>query len=319
MKTTQQQPINYKFSEEISQDLGKLAKLDNYHCVLALLQDWLVISAAIIITERYFYLYPLCLLIIGSRQRALSTLFHDAAHRRAAKSKILNLMIGTVFSGFWLFQSILRYRESHVKCHHCHLGDKNIDPDFQYYIENGLYDPSLKASEFLLKHVVSALLLLKAPGYIIYLVKNRISFAKSSPLEFILILLCWILVFLSAYYYGLIKMIILYWLVPLFTTHMIIGYFIEMSEHYPFLGTSKEIMHLSRNRFSHWAEGLFFSIHNENYHLIHHLRPDIPFWNMVKTHKVMLQDKKYETINQNFGGIFFSSNGQKSLIKILTS
>ena len=310
---------NHRFNKKLSKQLNQLSKLDNYHVILALLQDWSIIFFSILITLHCTYLYPLCLLVIGSRQRALSTIFHDAAHGRVAINKTINLVAGTVFSGFWVFQSINQYKSSHVKNHHGDLGNKIIDPDYQYYIGEGLYNSELTAKDFLFRHVVAVLMLFKAPSYLAYLIKNRVSSAKLYPFEFAVMLLGWAGVFTLAYHYNSLQLIILYWLVPFLTTHTIIGYFIELAEHYPLLGASNQVIELSRNRFSHWLEALFFSMHNENYHLVHHLRPTIPFWNMVKAHKVMMHDEKYSKLNQGFGGIFLSSNTVKPLIVKLAS
>lgn len=304
----------YKFNFEITQALKKLSQLDNCQGCIAVAQDWIIILLAILIAKHFAYLYPISIIVIGSRQRALGTILHDSAHERIAKSKKLNRLLGTLFSGYWLFQSLLKYKETHVQKHHRYLGDLNKDPDFQYYIENGLYKPHLKVSEFLLQHIIAPVFLFKVPSYFLYLIKNRISCARSYPLEFCLMISFWISIALCAYYYNHLNLIISYWIIPFFTTHMIIGYLIEISEHYPFLGNSREAIYLSRNRHSHWFEGLFFSIHHENFHLVHHLMPSIPCWNMVKAHHIMMQDKKYREVNQKFGGIFISKNDQKPLM-----
>jgi len=315
--SSNQKVIVYKFSSDIAKKLCDLSVLDNYHGAFALIEDWVVILFAVIMAKYCFYLYPLSLIIIGSRQRALSTIMHDSAHGTIAKNKTLNLMLGTIFSGYWLFQGLMRYKDTHVKKHHAFLGDRKLDPDFIFYIESGLYDPDLNAKKILWRHVVATLLLFRAPGYLVYLVKNRISSASSYPLEFICMSFAWSMMFIIANHYNFIDLIVLYWIVPYLTTHIIIGYFIEIAEHYPFLGKSNEIIHLSRNRLSHWLEGLLFSIHNENYHLVHHLRPRIPFWNMVEAHKIMMQDYNYSLVNKKFGGIFVSSNNVNSLFSEL--
>lgn len=306
--------LTYKFNPRISRKLNGLLGLDNYHSVIALLQDWGIIILAGIVANHYFYLYPFCLFIIGSRQRALGTLFHDAAHGVAAKNRKLNFLVGSIFSGYWIFLSLPQYKLTHVKNHHAYLGDENIDPDFKYYIDLGLYDPSLTGSNFLLRHVVAVLFLLKVPNYLYYLIKNRASSIASYPLDFTLMLLQWSIVISITVYYQVFHLIILYWLIPLVTAYAVIGYFIEIAEHYPLMGKSNEVIHLSRNRFSHWIEDLFFSIHNENYHLTHHLRPGIPFWNMKKSHEIMMEDGNYRKVNEEFGGIFISKNSILSLL-----
>lgn len=84
-----------------------------------------------------------------------------------------------------------------------------------------------------------------------------------------------------------------YWLLPYLTIFQSITWFIELSEHYPMIKDAKTNLHASRNRFSHWLEALFMSMHNENYHLIHHLFPKIPFWRLQEAHNILLKDVEY--------------------------
>jgi fatty acid desaturase len=70
----------------------------------------------------------------------------------------------------------------------------------------------------------------------------------------------------------------MYWAIPYLTTFQIITWFIELSEHYPLVCTAKTDLYATRNRFSHPVEAFFTSVHGENFHLIHHLFPGIPFW-----------------------------------------
>lgn len=83
--------------------------------------------------------------------------------------------------------------------------------------------------------------------------------------------------------------------------------------------TAKNNLRASRNRFSHAIEHFFTGIHGESYHLIHHLFPAIPFWNLEKAHKILMKDFDYREVNKNFGGIFFSKNKNASMWKELWS
>jgi fatty acid desaturase len=104
----------------------------------------------------------------------------------------------------------------------------------------------------------------------------------------------------------------LYWLVPYLTVFQVLTWFIEISEHYPLVAHAKIDIDATQNRFSHPIEAFFTSIHNENFHLVHHLFPAVPFWNMKKAHQILLKDPVYAQKNASFGGIFISSNYAKS-------
>jgi fatty acid desaturase len=107
---------------------------------------------------------------------------------------------------------------------------------------------------------------------------------------------------------------LLLWFIPLLTTSVVVGWFNELSEHYPLIGLHKNELYMTRNRFSHWIEHFLFNTHNENYHLVHHIRARIPYWNLKKAHAVLCQDPNYAKVNQGIGGIFASSNGAPSLL-----
>ena len=125
----------------------------------------------------------------------------------------------------------------------------------------------------------------------------------------------WLFILFVFYLSNALLYLFLFWLMPLFFVFPIISWFIEMAEHYPIIATSNRELNMSWNRFSHPIESFFLSIHNENYHLTHHIRPDIPYWNIQKAHQLMLTDPEYHDINSEMGGVFFSSNKALSLWK----
>jgi len=100
----------------------------------------------------------------------------------------------------------------------------------------------------------------------------------------------------------------LYWLLPYLTTFQALTWYIELAEHYPMIAEAKTDLEATRNRFSHPIEHFFTAMHGENFHLVHHLFPAIPYWNLKKAHKILLNDSSYSSINAGFGGIFVSSN-----------
>lgn len=127
----------------------------------------------------------------------------------------------------------------------------------------------------------------------------------------------WLLILGTLFYFGVLNYFLLYWLVPYFTSFMVIGWFIELAEHYPLVLTNKKTIYMTRNRFSHWIEAFFLSIHAENYHLTHHLQASIPYWNIGKAHKIMMEDETYREWNLQMGGVFFSANSNPPLIQDL--
>lgn len=309
----------YKFSPEIISQLKELTKLDNWHGLLALLEDCLLIQASILITSHVtWFFYPLALLVIGSRQRALTTILHDSAHGVLVKNKSLSWVLGTFCSGYLIFQQMTPYKKSHCSKHHSYLGNPELDPDFKFYLEEGLYDAK-SPRDFLVKHIIKPLLLFKVPQYMFYLVKHRL-FGLGCNLYETIIMLAYLFTIVSAsVWFGFWDQLILFWLVPYITVFQVLGYFIEVSEHYPLVGKNTVDLYMTRNRFSPWYEAFFTSMHGENFHLVHHLMPSVPFWNLAQAHKILLADPNYLRHNRLTSGIFFPSNGLPSIVSTFVS
>jgi fatty acid desaturase len=304
---------SYTFDAYIQQEIRDLSRLDNWHGCLALLEDYFFIILSIVLTcQVSFYFYPLAVMIIGARQRALATLLHEAAHGVLAKNKRLNFALGFFFSGCLIFQTFTAYKNSHVHLHHGHFGDASLDPDYQFHIQEGLYNVT-KPREFVI-HIILTFLFWKVPSYLYSLIKCRL-LKGPSRLESVVLLLYLLTIVLLPIVLNFCKIFILFWIIPYLTTFQIIGWFIELSEHYPLMEIKSINVYMSRNRKSHWLESFFTSIHNENYHLAHHLNPSTPFWNLPKAHKIRLRDPIYANIDKYAGGIFISSNSSDSIIR----
>ncbi|WP_189524990.1 guanitoxin biosynthesis L-arginine gamma (S) hydroxylase [Nostoc sp. 'Peltigera membranacea cyanobiont' 232] len=307
----------YEFEDPINQQIKKLIDLDNWHSLLALLKNYAFILASVLITyQTHWYGYPLAVLVIGSRQRALATLLHEAAHKTLARNRWLNLIVGSFCSGYLILQTITAYRQSHVRYHHGHFGDPELDPDYKLMLEEGLYDHPVKLQSFALKHLLAPLFLSKVPVYLYSLVRHRLWDGGDHLAEKALMLAYVTSIVAGATFLGLGKVLLLFWVVPYLTTFQIIGWFIELNEHFPLMQNDCNL-YMARNRHSHWLESFFTGMHNESYHLVHHLNPALPFWNQVKAHQVYLQDYNYTQQDTCSGGIFISSNGQPSFVMSL--
>ncbi|MBJ7222358.1 MULTISPECIES: fatty acid desaturase family protein [unclassified Brenneria] len=301
------------FDKKITDELQSLSLLNNYRGAIAVLLDWLQIIIAISLScyINNVFFYFLTVFFIGSRQRALATILHESAHRVLASNVKLNDFLGKYVSGYTIFQTFKKYARSHVILHHNFLGDLDKDPDSQYYRESNLFDTSSKR-KFLWSHLISPLLLSKSPSFIRYLIKNRLGDIKDREVKTLLIV--WFFILLLCYLTDAFSILFFYWIVPLITTFPMIGWFIELAEHYPIIDNDDDI-DKTWNRFSAKAELFFTGMHAENYHLTHHLMPSIPFWNLKKAHEIMMQDIDYRKRNQRMGGIFLSANNNESLWK----
>ncbi len=301
------------FEKTILKELKVLYKLDNYHGIFAVLWDYLqiILTIAISCFMHNIFMYLFAVLFIGTRQRALATILHESAHRILAKNRKLNDFLGKYPSGYLIFQTFEKYRQSHVIKHHGFLGIENKDPDYDFYIQSKLF-ASRSLKEFIFRHLILPLFLGKTFDFISYLIRNRLGDFKDKEIKYLI--LFWIAIFGICFYVNVLDILLMYWFVPLLTSFPMVGHFIEMAEHFPMIKNKREI-EKSWNRFGNKIELFFTGLHKENYHLIHHLFANIPFWNLDKAHNILCKNEEYRLLNSNMGGIFSSSNKASSLWK----
>ena len=304
----------YKVAPEIRDKIKPLYKMDNWHGVLAWIEDVFIIGLCIFLAHGIsYYFYPLVLIVIGSRQRALATLVHESAHKRLAKNAFLNNMLGTFFSGYFIFQKMSAYKRSHIARHHAHFGNKKKDPDYVYALKEGIYEKELTAKFFLKKYIIYPFFLTKIPSYINALIFDRL-LNNENKKETVILISFWVILISVSIMGGFFDLLLLFWIIPYLTIFQIVGWFIELAEHFPLM-ENRYSLHMSRNRHSRSVEKFLTAMHNENYHLVHHINPRIPFWNMKKAHALYMEDKEYAEWDKQTGGIFSSHSNRPSIIK----
>lgn len=318
----------HRFPPGVQRELRELNRADNWHVFLAWAEDvfWMALCVAGCVYGSY-WLSPLAVLVIGARQRGLSTLLHDCAHGVGVRDRRLQMFAGTVLTAYPIFQQHYAYKVSHVFTHHPKLGSPDADPDLRFFIEQGAYRSGATAA-YVRRVVVFPLLGTQTWGYLRYLVRNRYRVLKgegvraevASPVERRKRALdragfwvFWSAVAGLAWYGGWLPGLLLFWVVPYLTSFQILGWYIELSEHTPLVRDSDVDLHMTRNRKSRTWEKFLTGIHNDNYHLEHHLDPRTPFWNLHKARRVRLGDPEYAAVDAQLGGLFTTGpEGQPS-------
>lgn len=315
----------------LAERIRPLFQLDNYHGPMALLEDLAVIFAGILMgmTSLDFPL-PLMLIfmgmswiLVGTRQRGLATLLHESSHHTLARDRVLNHLLGTLLSGWWILQLRCVYVRSHVHRHHAHLGDPTADPDTIQYLRSGMLgqDPN----SFLARNLLSMLVGAKAALNLPYLLRDRLlpnaddRYSKSDYVEMFAFLAFWSLLIAVLGWAGLLDEFLLFWVLPYLTVFQAVNWLIEVAEHFPLAWLGQTGSRASRNRKGHWFERFFFGIHAEHFHRLHHMFPRIPFWRMNAAHAVLMtEDAEYARGEQEYGGLLTSGpTGGRSIISRL--
>jgi fatty acid desaturase len=326
----------YRFGADVEADIKKLNRSDNWHAGLAWLSDvaWMVLCVWLCLAVSW-WLYPLAALVIGARQRGLSTILHDCAHGVGAANRTLQMFIGTVLTAYPIFQQHYAYKISHVLTHHPRLGDPDRDPDLRFFIEQKAYEVSSPRT-YVRRTVLMPLFGTQTWAYLRYLVRNRYrvlrqgrirDVAAPSPvkrrkriLDQIGFWTLWSVVCGVCWSQGWLLDLLLFWVVPYLTSFQILGWYIELSEHTPLIRDSNIDLYMTRNRKSRGWEKLLTGIHNDNFHLEHHLDPRTPFWNLGRTREIRLRDAAYAAVDRSLGGLFTRGpEGQASAISAIVS
>lgn len=309
----------HRFDPEVVKQVRALYTLDNWHGPLALASDYLVIAAAIYSCIHFGWIvYPFAVIVIGSRQRALATITHEASHRTLMKNTKWNDFLGSYLSGYLIGVLFSAYQESHVKSHHGHFGHEEDDADYKYMRDMGVYDDCSQA-KYTWNILIKPLLLFRLPSYLGFLIRDRLLSIQTEEgrREAIRLALFWAALLAAITYFGFAWEFVLYWVVPFLTAYQIIGWYIELSEHAPMMDVGLDI-HMSRNRNSHWLEWALTGLHGESYHLAHHLWARVPFWKMKQLNEILRQDDDYRKHDDRCGGIVLSSNDAPSVVTLLS-
>jgi fatty acid desaturase len=302
-----------RLAPQVRKNLRALCVLDNYHAVFGLLFDYLVIALSIYLCVGVsWWFYPASLVLIGSTQRGLVNILHEASHKALAKNRTLNLVLGTVFSGHLVFHMYNPYRSSHIGLHHRYLGDPDMDPDYAFHVECGIYDTTTSNRTFFLRNILFAVLGLRTMEYVRYVVQDRLLFRQenvtvSMPIsqraERWVMLGVWALILVPVAVTGVWLPFLAFWIVPMFTTATAIGWLSELAEHYPLPESEHRQILMTRNRHGWAIERFLLGRHNDSYHLVHHLNTGVPFWNMRRAHEVLLTDEAYARWDALWAGI----------------
>jgi len=303
----------YRFDKALISQIQPLHKVDNWHGILILLEDWIYIAGAIA-TSLWAWqnlplsgaalTYLLSVLVIGAKQRGLRVINHMATHNALAKNPHLNYALSTVFASWLVLESFSGYDNTHnsiANGHHPNLGTER-DVDHMAIVEQGLYGEGCSpenAQQFLW------MLPFKTFGYITFLLKNRVWNPHEKVSERV-VRLSYLTILLSVLIWaGLGVPVLLYWVVPLFTSAIWIGIIIQLAEHYPLMESNHEYdIYISRNRILNPLGNFLIGTHGEGYHLIHHLYPRLPLWRMKEAHQVLMADPVYKSLHQETGILY---------------
>jgi beta-carotene hydroxylase len=189
----------------------------------------------------------------------VGTVIHDACHGVAHRDKLANALLGHG-SAFLLCFSFPVFTRVHMQ-HHAHVNDPDHDPD----------------------HVVSTL----GPLWIInarflyhevFFFRRKL-WRKNELLEWALARLSLGVMVYLGYRFDFLGYIFNFWFVPLAVVGLVLGLFFDYLPHRPFKERDRW-----QNARVYPSPILNWLIMGQNYHLIHHLWPSVPWYNYERAY-----------------------------------
>lgn len=203
---------------------------------------------------RWHWLGWVCFVLNVVAMHLVGTVIHDASHNVAHRNRVMNAVLGHG-SALMLGFSFPVFTRVHMQ-HHANVNDPENDPD--HFVSTGgpLW---LIAARFFYHEI--------------FFFKRKL-WRKYELLEWFLARLTVALLIYYAVQYGFLSYLMNFWFSPALVVGLMLGLFFDYLPHRPFQ---------ERNR---WKNARVYPgallnvlIMGQNYHLIHHLWPSIPWYN----------------------------------------
>lgn len=190
------------------------------------------------------------------------TVIHDASHNAAHRDRTVNAILGHG-SALVLGFSFPVFTRVHLQ-HHAHVNDPENDPD--HFVSTGgpLW---LIAARFFYHEI--------------YFFRRRL-WRKWELLEWFLARSVVVALVIAACHFGFLGYIFNFWFSPALVVGIALGLFFDYLPHRPF-----EERDRWKNARVYPGAVLNLLIMGQNYHLVHHLWPSIPWYRYKPTYEVM--------------------------------
>jgi len=309
-------PSKLNLEDNVKEQIRLLTKRSLFKDVLSILGDYSVIFLlfALGIYFQNAWSWLVLGILMATRQHGLLILMHEATHGRILTNNYWNVRLSNFLFSWPFILDSLGYRNIHLK-HHRYLYTED-DPDIAgiqrtyagQFPKTRLGMVWLIIREFLIGYLLTIKYLIdtnlnggpagkmnKPEKSVEQLLREEGEKKKmqkrGDPNE----VGCTMQEFLS--YYALLFVFLTLtqtwsiffwlWVFPMSSWLQVILRLRFVAEHF---GVSKkDALNLTRNTLSHPLEGYLLTPHNVNYHIVHHLYPNLPSYNLPKVHKLLCE------------------------------
>ena len=278
------------------EEIRELSQMNSQRLISALGFDFAIIAVAVAASE--FIGKPVAYLIavmtIGARLTGVgSVALHDGVHNLLLKRRVWNDRLGSFLS--WLvFTPLLITFSDYRKSHLSHHRATNTDDDPDLILTESFY----KGTRW--KTVFAWILALTGVLFSFAVIRFVVRNWKTHPFETIIVA-----GLISAISFGIYsdvypaKLAFWYWIVPVGTWGIFVNHLRTLAEHYPedeYGRNSDAIPDVFRTRdiLNSWFDSMFVVTRGVNFHLSHHLCPQVPFYNLPVLQQKLAQSPVYQ-------------------------
>ncbi|WP_089936732.1 fatty acid desaturase family protein [Candidatus Entotheonella palauensis] len=292
----QEQYIEGKFLD--LETLRRFATPNTWSWFAAAMCEWVIIGLTMWLCRTWlpWWLWPLGIFLIGTRQHALGIMAHEGTHYLVSRNRFWNDLLPNLLAAYPLTYTVEAYRANHLR-HHRWL-DTPQDPErasVDLYPDEWRYPmPKTRFYWLLLRDSLGLYLKQTLPlleyvwaipgGNLPHIIRVAVYHAA------------WIAVAILT---GQLLTYLVLWIVPLYTVAIMCFRFRTAAEHSAIAPdeqryTRKRVDTVLTTRTTMGRiAGFVFAPYNMSYHIEHHLYPSVPVFRLRALHQLLMQNPSY--------------------------
>jgi fatty acid desaturase len=267
-QTRREEPVAPPNKRAAGSDLGS-----DRRGFAALARDWGAIAAIswLSLRSESIAVYIAAVWLIGAFQFAIGeSLIHEASHYHLFRTRAWNDRFEFLYA-LPFFMTVAQFRQEHL-AHHRDVGTSRDELLADYRLV-GLLEPRIHA--FWLWFVKPL------TGFAGWFYWTKLSLKPSKC--GVKIVAFWALVAAVAAYFGALRLVALYWLVPMWWCHTSYLYWSEIQDHFATVSGTRSVV-------GGLSNGLW---HNNGFHAVHHSRPAVPWYRLREAHREFVAAGKH--------------------------